>query len=752
MISGVPVPLTFRVHLVGTVADQAFGPLIADLRIARPAAGSCAPVGILLAPAYPDGPGANAPSLAVGDALWVASLADAVNSGDASYRIAAADGVLTARIDAPVSGSTVLTVNVPQRYGAMPTPVSQAELTLRFQRAGTLPGSPATLWQVDGELTARTAGLLGGVHYAAALAGTAGPAPLLDLGGAEARWAGCTTGRPGAVPPASATAATGGTPDWRATRDAAFDLVLASDLDAAIPLLYSALDSCRDEQRRVAGAPSRLHAALIDEMNILTRLVSCHRRAGDWPRVLPALRASVAVQRQLNAAPHLGMVTSADAPAVVANLTDAIEAWGRELADDLGRIELLDETADVFEALADVFASLGRPDAALAAAERGRARVLADLVAGMPVPALTVEMIQATVDRYGATVVEYLLTEERSWALLARPGEPAIAVRLAAGREHIEKLVAQVVPALEQAARAALTRSPAAVTATLEELYDLLIRPIPADLLTSADGRASGTAVAVVAHHGLAALPWLALRDRDAGYLCERLAVCAAPSIGTLAAARVTADPPAPVRGLLTLVNPRPLPAGLRPLPAVEAAASQFAALVERSSGPGTARAYSGEAATLARLREARPGEVVLLGAHGVAERRDSAAVHVVLAPDEARGHDGRATPEAISGLGLDSPLVALLACRGGVGPITSDGALAVSRAFVAAGAGCLLSSLWDVGDDTGMEIIYRTLENWLAGGLPRAEAFRRAVASLADELPDRPEQWGAFQLTGAWS
>ncbi|MCK9893671.1 CHAT domain-containing protein [Frankia sp. AgB32] len=769
LLDGVPVPLVFQVELAGLVGGSPFGPLPAELTVVDPVPGGRDPVEIMLAPpAADDGPvpvdlGALPGLGEIGEVLWLTSAPGLIAADTGACRITVRAGTLDCEVRGGDEASLGVTVNVPAPYiGAMPAPVTDARLVLRFTPLDA--GTPTAAWRVDGRLTARATAMAGTpAGYDATLTGTARAATLDDLGPSafERAWARAGAGGGlgefgefgGGLPAAGGPDPPGGAtvpPDWRRDRDTAYDLVLAHDHAAAVPLLHRALAGCRAEQDHTTHDPLRHHAVLIDETNILTRLVACHRHGDDWAALIRPLRESLATYRRLAAVPYLTEVERAQAALVVANHTDAIEGWRRQLADELDRIELLDVSADVFEELADLFADLDRPDAALVAAERGRARTLADLLAGGPVEALTAAELRATVGGYGATVVEYLLGERRSWAWVVAPAGTVALVPLTITRGRAEALAGELLAALDPNGdpAAAGPRPPRPARDLLAALHDELVAPLAPDTLP-----ADGAALAIVPHGALWTVPWAALRSAaDAGgdrgrYLHERFAVCVLPSIGTLRAAGLSPAPPVSARGLLALLNPIPMPPTLPALPTVEAAGPALAGLFT----PGTARTFAGRDATLARLRTALPAEVVVLGTHGVVDWANGAAGSLVLAAP-AGTDDGRADLADLRTLSLDSPLVILLACRTGVGRITGDGVLAISRAFLLAGARCLASSLWWVGEDVGTEIVYRMLAIWRGGGTTRAQALRLAVAELAAEEPDNPQMWGAFQLTGAWS
>ena len=119
---------------------------------------------------------------------------------------------------------------------------------------------------------------------------------------------------------------------------------------------------------------------------------------------------------------------------------------------------------------------------------------------------------------------------------------------------------------------------------------------------------------------------------------------------------------------------------------------------------------------------------------------------------------DGLLTSLEIGGLDLrDTEWVVLSACDTGVGPtVAGEGVLAMHRAFLAAGARTVITSLWAVEDRAArrwMEHLYRSR---LIEGRSTAEAVHAAtLRSLAErrarEEPVHPFYWGAFVAIGDW-
>lgn len=97
--------------------------------------------------------------------------------------------------------------------------------------------------------------------------------------------------------------------------------------------------------------------------------------------------------------------------------------------------------------------------------------------------------------------------------------------------------------------------------------------------------------------------------------------------------------------------------------------------------------------------------------------------------------------------------LIVLSACETGLGKVLrGEGIMSLARAFSYAGAGSLVTSLWNINDQSGqtlMDEFYRQLKV----GLPKDEALRQAklayLAAAPDNARTHPRFWAAFIPTG---
>ncbi|MEM9556014.1 MAG: CHAT domain-containing protein [Acidobacteriota bacterium] len=209
------------------------------------------------------------------------------------------------------------------------------------------------------------------------------------------------------------------------------------------------------------------------------------------------------------------------------------------------------------------------------------------------------------------------------------------------------------------------------------------------------------------------------------------------------------------------------------PLALAPAASAQHAAVGRRvlsqsrdevealsAAFPG-ARAWVGDEATEARFRRAAPRHRILhLAAHGLIDDAWPASSGIVLAAGD--GEDGLLTVAEVLALDLDADLVVLSACRSGRGPLSRvEGPLGLGRAFLAAGAGAVVVSSWDV-DDGATAALMAAFYRALAAGLEPAEALRRARVELFTEWQEtasvfrrrevalaHPRFWAGFVVVG---
>jgi len=298
--------------------------------------------------------------------------------------------------------------------------------------------------------------------------------------------------------------------------------------------------------------------------------------------------------------------------------------------------------------------------------------------------------------------------------------------RLPAAKKQLQKRVSRVRRLLENF-------SPA--DRDLKKLYDQLVRPLEKDL----EGIRS---LGVLPHDVLNYLPFAALQTGPFSYLSDRWRVFIAPSVGVLQVLlRRQRDRFGPAGGLLALGNPAlGDPALELPFAEKEASAVGF-------EQPGGTVALREKATEAAFREESGLSEYLHLACHGEFNSKSPLFSSLKLAP--GGGQDGDLTALEVFSLSLSARLVTLSACQTGLGKLTSgDEIIGFNRAFLAAGAGSIISSLWrvsDVATAVMMKRFYRYLKTDTT-----LEALHRAQQVVRRYFP-HPAYWSGFTLIGTW-
>ena len=136
---------------------------------------------------------------------------------------------------------------------------------------------------------------------------------------------------------------------------------------------------------------------------------------------------------------------------------------------------------------------------------------------------------------------------------------------------------------------------------------------------------------------------------------------------------------------------------------------------------------------------------IIHVAAHGEYDAGQPLKSALLLARD--RNNDGNLETYEVFSLNMNPRLVVLSACQSGLGKVEGgDEVQGLNRAFLYAGAGGVLASLWSVADEQTfqlMEYFYGNL-----GSRKPAEALQAAQLSLMEQYPS-PFYWSPFYLTG---
>lgn len=97
----------------------------------------------------------------------------------------------------------------------------------------------------------------------------------------------------------------------------------------------------------------------------------------------------------------------------------------------------------------------------------------------------------------------------------------------------------------------------------------------------------------------------------------------------------------------------------------------------------------------------------------------------------------------------LRAKLVVLSCCHSGRGRVTAEGVVGIARAFLGAGAGAVLVSLWAIDDEATMEFM-RSFYQYLRSGESASVGLDQAMKSLSEsEKFNAVKYWAPFVLIG---
>lgn len=111
---------------------------------------------------------------------------------------------------------------------------------------------------------------------------------------------------------------------------------------------------------------------------------------------------------------------------------------------------------------------------------------------------------------------------------------------------------------------------------------------------------------------------------------------------------------------------------------------------------------------------------------------------------------DGQLYADDVMQQDLSYELVTLSACETGRARIaTSDDLIGIGRSFLYAGAGALVLSLWQVEDQSTLQLMERMYAALYAGASKPAALRQAQLSLLAENQSLHPAFWGSFQVVG---
>jgi CHAT domain-containing protein len=288
------------------------------------------------------------------------------------------------------------------------------------------------------------------------------------------------------------------------------------------------------------------------------------------------------------------------------------------------------------------------------------------------------------------------------------------------------------------------------------ELYDLLLKPVQAELANKND-------LIIVPDGPLWNLPFQALQTVNGKYLVEAAAVSYAPSLTALREMKNKAVTRRrdPRFELLAFGNPDLgkqttdkvktvfMDETLEPLPEAERLVNSL----KRMYGDSRSLVYTGgDASEDTAKAEAGKFSIIQFATHGIINNTSPMYSHLVMARNADTGkEDGMLEAWELKDLDLNADLVILSACDTARGKIASgEGMIGMAWAAFIAGTPTTVASQWKVESSSTTELMLEFHRQLLTGKVSKSEALRRAELRLM-KIPRyrHPSFWAGFVLVG---
>jgi CHAT domain-containing protein/Tfp pilus assembly protein PilF len=498
----------------------------------------------------------------------------------------------------------------------------------------------------------------------------------------------------------------------------------AQELNAAISTLERTAAALRLEDRRAGFLADKWQTYAE-----LARVEQTRGRVAEAFAVSERMRARQMLDmlaRGKVAAPSTATERAQDLRRTIAELTTAIEAAGPD-GQSLREPVLAAQSVDAARE-------------ALDQSQRAYARILVEMRESDPAFArlVSTETLSwrpvAARLRRDEVFLEYLVMDSTSTVFVVTR-DTVVAIDLDVSRQTLADRIEFSRRTMDR------PRSPASTLwpSSLRQLHHYLIEPV------ERAGYLKNKRTLIIAPHAelhflsFAALLVPGTPDR---FLVERFEIAYAPSatawvrLGERAAAQRA-------RGVLALA-PR-----VERLPASRAEVGAIRRIYGRR-----ATVRIGDDASERTLRAALPRTGILhLATFGVLNKHNPLFSFVELAPEP--GDDGRLEVHEVFGLDLSGQLVVLSACQTALGSGAAadvpagDDWVGLVQAFLHAGAGSVLASLWPVDDRATAQLMER-FHSGLASGQSEAAALAAAQrAALRQSRTAHPFYWAGFALSG---
>jgi CHAT domain-containing protein/Flp pilus assembly protein TadD len=504
----------------------------------------------------------------------------------------------------------------------------------------------------------------------------------------------------------------------------------------------AALEEASGWADRVAAGPGRDRVrADVQLVNAqLTRERDPRRARADLAAVVAAYdrqklngHLAAALYEMSIAAEALG--DHADARQSLDRAISAIERQSGSFTNTEVRATFTETVENVFDAMMDLQLQSDHADSAFAYLERGR---MAAWFGGMrrrstsASPDLpTLETVRALLPP-NTVVVEYALLRDRfvTWTISSKGWRPHVTL---IGRDSLAALVDRVTEELEN--------RNADSTSARARLFDLLIRPLA--------GEFRGIrSLSVIPDRELSRLPFVALWDTaKKQYLVEGFEVRTVPSGAFLMTALKRRGKPPAANQALVVGDPLLDTTASARLPALPGASEEAQRVAKQYRSPRLLT--GGQARRDSVVALLATSSVFHFAGHAIVNTDQPELSYLAFAKTEGGDNtDGMLRAREIGQLRPSKlQLVVLSACSTLSPRASHTGAIAgLAYSFLRAGVPATVSTLWDVSDETTVELLV-DFHHELVAGRSAAEALQSAQRAAIKRSP--PRVWAAFIYTG---
>ena len=178
-------------------------------------------------------------------------------------------------------------------------------------------------------------------------------------------------------------------------------------------------------------------------------------------------------------------------------------------------------------------------------------------------------------------------------------------------------------------------------------------------------------------------------------------------------------------------------------LPGAREEAKSIASLLEKMPGSTLIGSDATPSAVAHALREESLG-FIYFATHGIADPIDP-MIQSFLLLSGGRLHVNEIAKQRHE----RAPLVVMSACQSGLGKTFEGGTFGLSRGWLAAGASQVVTSLWDIGDETTKELMTDFVALMVKEKVRPEVALRSAMLAARDRRKAPTAAWAGFALLG---